>query len=148
MQIFEERNFHGLSNSTIFIVLFSRIICYQPLCSIYIVNHFKDLIFVDEKLLVKITSLENFNVYGVLIVISQRLLIKLICIATLQVTADLQGVYICDMGIAKLRAASEATVTTAMPYMPKGLIHTWHQKCMGVIPCELNKKNPHPFQFL
>ena len=70
----------------------------------------------DEKLLVKITSLENFNVYGVLIVISQRLLIKLICIATLQVTADLQGVYICDMGIAKLRAASEATVTTAMPY--------------------------------
>ena len=32
------------------------------------------------------------------------------------VTSDLQGVYICDMGIAKLRAASEAIVTTAMPY--------------------------------
>ena len=51
-------------------VLFSRIICHQPLSSICIVIVFKkikDLIFMDDKLpakTVKITSLENLYIYG------------------------------------------------------------------------------------
>ena len=70
VQIFKGCNFSGQSKSRIFMVLFSRIICYQPLSSICIVivlKKFKDLIFVDDKLpakAAKITSLENFYVYS------------------------------------------------------------------------------------
>ena len=52
-------------------VLFSRIVSYQPLSSIYIICIaiiFEDLIFVDDKLpakKVKITSLKNLYVYGI-----------------------------------------------------------------------------------
>ena len=41
----------------------------------------------------------------------------------MQVTTDLQGVYVCDMGIAKVKQVSEATVTSVSkgpgtyPYM-------------------------------
>jgi len=41
----------------------------------------------------------------------------IIVTSSLQVTANLEGVYICDMGIAKLREASQATVTTATAHM-------------------------------
>ena len=37
----------------------------------------------------------------------------------LQITTDMTGVFICDMGIAKLKAASQATATTVTPN-PKG----------------------------
>ena len=57
----------------VFAVLFSRIICHQPLSSICIVivlKKFEDLIFVDDKLpakIAKITSLENLYVYGIVL---------------------------------------------------------------------------------
>ena len=44
------------------VVLFSRIICYQLLCSIYIVStskKFEDLIFVDDKLPAKTAKITS-----------------------------------------------------------------------------------------
>lgn len=50
-------------------------------------------------------------------------------IANFQVTSDLKGIFFCDMGIAKLKASSKATVTT-LSKGPAGTIHTWPQKCL------------------
>ena len=71
VQIFKGCNFHGLSKSRIFAVLFLWTICYQPLSSICIVivsKSFENLIFMDYKLSLKtakITPLENLYVYGI-----------------------------------------------------------------------------------
>ena len=69
MQIFEGCNFRGLLKSRIFTVLFKNHF-YQPLSSVYVaivLENFKDLVFVDDKLptkTAKIVSLENLYVYG------------------------------------------------------------------------------------
>ena len=71
--IFEGCNFRKQSKFRTFTVLFSKIICYQPLSSICIVivlKKFEDLIFADDKLptkTAKITSLENLYVCGMII---------------------------------------------------------------------------------
>ena len=51
----------------------------------------------------------------------------------IQVTTDLQGVYVCDMGIAKVKQVSEATVTSVSkgpgtyPYMAPEMFKKSHR---------------------
>ena len=61
----------------------------------------------------------NPKFYAIIIILYLKIAITQLNNSSLQVTTDLRGVHICDMGIAKLKAASEATATTVTPN-PKG----------------------------